>query len=250
MTHGERATKIREMCLKTLQRTKSGHLGSNSSIAEIIAVIYGGVLRKEDHFLLSKGHACLAVFSALALNGTIPEEWLDTYYENDGMLPGHITAGKIPGVEFSFGSLGHGLPVGCGMAKAMIDRKVMETEDGRVFVVLSDGEMQEGSNWEAALFASHHKLNNVVAIVDNNKLQCIDWVENVINIEPLAEKWRAFGWEVLEIDGHNVSQVENALLEKGEKPKCVIAHTVKGKDMGELENTIESHRFIPEFNQI
>lgn len=218
-------------------------------MADIMAVLYGGILNVDpqkpdwedrDRFILSKGHAALAVYCALVLKGFFSEDWLDTYYQNGGKLAGHMTAYGVPGVEASTGSLGHGFSIAVGMALAA----KRDEKKHRVFAVLSDGEMDEGSTWEPLMFASHHKLDNLVAIVDYNKIQSLDRVENTLNIEPFAAKWRAFGWEVKEVDGHNVEEVEKVLRDipfaEG-KPSCLIANTIKGKGVSWLENTIASH---------
>jgi transketolase len=246
------ALKIRRDVLNMIHRSQSFHVGGCLSIPEILAVLYGGILRVDprnpswpdrDRFIVSKGHAAAACYAVLAESGFFPKDWLDTYYQNGTRLPGHVTYG-IPGVEVSTGSLGHGLAVGCGMALA----GKRDKKSYRVFVLLSDGECDEGSTWEAVLFAPHHKLDNLVAIVDYNKIQSFGIVKEVLDLEPFAEKWRAFGWAVSEIDGHDITQIQNALStvprELG-RPTCIIAHTIKGKGFAAVENTLASHYRAP-----
>jgi len=228
---------------------KSAHAGGSLSIADLLAALYGGVLRVDskrpdspdrDRFILSKGHACAAFYAALAFRGFFPMEWLDTFYQNGGRLAGHATHSGVPGVEFSTGSLGHGLSVATGMA-------LTGKRDGapwRVFALLSDGECDEGSTWEPALFAPHHRLDNLVAIIDYNKIQSLGHTKEVLDLDPFAEKWRAFGWAVQEIDGHDMSKIIAALttipFTQG-KPSCLIAHTVKGKGVSFMEDKLLWH---------
>jgi len=251
------ATRIRVKVLRMVHRAKSSHVGGSLSIADLLAVLYGKMLRIDpsrpewpdrDRFILSKGHCCAAVYVALSERGFFPKEWLDSYYLSGSHLAGHITHG-VPGVEASTGSLGHGLPIGCGMALA----GKHDSQTYRVFVILSDGECDEGSTWEAALFAPHHQLDNLIAIVDYNKIQSFGTVKEVLDLESLGEKWRAFGWAVREIDGHNFEQIEDALLnvpfELG-RPSCVIAHTIKGKGVSFMENQLAWHYKPPNDEQL
>ena len=189
-----------------------------------------------------------AIYTTLAERGFFPMEWLETYYLNGSHLAGHVTYG-VPGVEASTGSLGHGLPIGCGIALA-------GKRDGkayRIFVLLSDGECDEGSTWEAALFASHHHLDNIIAIVDYNKIQSFGKVREVLNLEPLTSKWKSFGWAACEIDGHDFGQIEKTLLsvpfEPG-RPSCIIAHTVKGKGVSFMENQLAWHYMPPSGDEL
>jgi transketolase len=191
-------------------------VGSLLSMAEILAALYGGVLRvdpeqpdhpQRDRFILSKGHGCAAVYAVLAERGFIPTDWLETFYQDGSHLAGHIMHSGVAGVEASTGSLGHGLPIATGMALAA----KLNGSIYRTFAVLSDGECDEGSNWESALFAGHHKLDNLVAIVDYNKIQSLGRVQDVMKLEPLGAKWTDFGWSVHEIDGHNMTDVLAAL---------------------------------------
>jgi transketolase len=223
-------------------------------MAELLAVLYSGVLRvdparpdwpERDRFILSKGHGCAGLYAVLAERGFFPRSWLDGFYLDGSRLSGHITHPGVPGVEVSTGALGHGLPIGCGMALAA-------KRDGhgyRVVTLLSDGDCDEGSTWEAAMFASHHKLDNLVAVVDYNKIQSLGTVKETLDLEPFADKWRAFGWGVQEIDGHDVRQVEQALTSvpfSVGRPSCVIAHTVKGKGVSFMEHQVLWHYRAPD----
>ncbi|MGC1830154.1 MAG: transketolase [Candidatus Acidiferrales bacterium] len=245
---------IRRNTLAMIHRAKSSHAGSALSMADLLAVLYARILRvdparpdwpERDRFLLSKGHACAALYVVLAECGFFPAVWLDDFYQNGSHLAGHATHLGVPGVEVSTGSLGHGLSIACGMA-------VAGKRDGRpyrVFTLLSDGECDEGSTWEAVLFAPHHHLDNLIAIVDYNKIQSLGTVKEVLDLEPLAAKWRAFGWSVQEIDGHNLEQIEDALstvpAEPG-KPTCILAHTVKGKGVSFMEDKLLWHYRTPD----
>jgi transketolase len=237
---------------------KSSHLGSCFSIAEILAVLYGSILRVDpswpdwplrDRFLLSKGHAAAALYATLAERGFFSVEQLKSFYLSGSYLAGHITHVGVPGVEVSTGALGHGLSIACGMALA-------GKRDGRayrVFTLLSDGECDEGSTWEAALFAPHHGLDNLVAIVDYNKIQSLGAVKDVLNLEPFAAKWRAFGWAVQEVSGHSCAQIESTLREtpaEPGRPTCVLAHTVKGKGVSFMENQVLWHYRAPNEDEL
>ena len=242
------ATKVRTHCLRMTHNGKSGHIGSMLSMADLLGVLYQKILKvdpanpdcpQRDRFVLSKGHGGGAVFATLAEQGFFPKSWLMTYYTDGGKLSGHISH-YIPGVEFSTGSLGHGLPVAVGMALAA--RRKGHTH--RVFCLLSDGDCNEGSTWEAILMAGQHKLDNLTVIVDYNRVQALGQSEDVIDLEPFAQKIELFHWAVQEIDGHDYQQIERALstlpLEKG-KPSFVIAKTVKGKGVSWMENTVSCH---------
>ena len=246
------AIQIRAHVLRMTHRAKSSHIGGCLSIADLLGVLYGKVLKvnparpdwpDRDRFVLSKGHAAAVFYATLAEQNFFPLEWLNTYCQDGSPLGGHATRG-IPGVEVSTGSLGHGLPISCGMALA----GKRDRQSYRVFALLSDGECDEGSTWEAVLFAPHHKLDNLVAIVDYNKIQSFGTVEEVLDLEPLAKKWQAFGWAVTEINGHDFEQIEKALLsvpfEIG-KPSCIIAHTVKGKGVSFMEGQLAWHYRYP-----
>ncbi len=249
------AKSIRKNALKMVHRAKASHIGSALSITDILAVLYGQVMRfnpadqydrSRDRFILSKGHACVAVYSTLAEVGFIPKEQLDTYGDDFSWLMNHISH-KVNGVEFSTGSLGHGLPFGVGKALAAKAR----SETWRTFVLLSDGEMDEGTNWEALMFAAHHKLTNLTAIIDYNKLQSLDSIANTLGLEPFVDKLKAFGCKVHEIDGHDHGLIAEALSSiSDEKPTVIVAHTTKGKGVSFMENRVEWHYKNPNDEQL
>jgi transketolase len=251
------ARAIRAEAIKMVVAAKASHIGGALSMADLLAILYCEILRVKpehpdwpdrDRFILSKGHSCTGVYAALALLGFFPLSELQTYGQDGSRLMSHISH-KVPGVEFSTGSLGHGLPFGCGKALAAKRQK----KTWRTFVMLSDGELDEGSNWEAILFAPHHKLDNLIAIVDYNKIQSLGSVKEVLDLHPLAEKFRAFNWAVKEIDGHNHGEIRAALnsppWEAG-KPSCLIAHTVKGKGVDFMEDKLLWHYKSPDSAQL
>jgi transketolase len=240
---------IRIHALRMTSRGGSSHVGAVFSMADIMAVLYGGVLRVDpaqpkagdrDRLILSKGHAGAGVYAALAERGFMPVSRLDTHYQDGSKLSGHVSHKGVPGVEFSTGSLGHGLGVAAGMALGA----QLDGLSHRVFCVMSDGECDEGSVWEAVLFAAHHKLSRLVAVVDYNKIQSLAPVAETIALEPFAEKWRAFCWRVLECDGHNCAALLAALdapQASDGSPTVVIAHTTKGKGVSFMENSVLWH---------
>jgi transketolase len=243
------AARIRRHALHMTSSGGSSHIGSILSMTDIVAVLYGAVLRVDpsdpawpdrDRFILSKGHAGAGVYAALAERGFFPVETLTQHYRDGSNLSGHVSHKGIPGVELSTGSLGHGLSVGAGMAYgAQLDGRAH-----RVVVLLSDGECDEGSNWEAILFAAHHRLSNLCAVVDYNKIQSLKPVAETLGLEPFADKWRAFGWAVIEADGHDHEQLLAAFAEAAQtsdRPTCVIAHTVKGKGVPFMEHSVLWH---------
>lgn len=245
----ELARRIRIHALKMTSAGGSSHVGAVFSMADIVAVLYGGVLRVDparpawpgrDRFILSKGHAGAGVYAALAERGFFPREKLASHYQNGSDLSGHVSHKGIPGVELSTGSLGHGLSVGAGLAYgARLDGRTH-----RVVVLLSDGECDEGSNWEAILFAAHHRLENLVAIIDYNGIQSLAPVSETLALEPFAEKWEAFGWGVRDCDGHDHDALKQALSgppPRPGRPTVVIARTVKGKGVSFMENTVLWH---------
>lgn len=251
------AKRIRKHVVRMTNHAKASHVGSCLSLADILAVLYGAVLRVDparpgwpdrDRLILSKGHAAAAVYAALAEREFFPREWLTRYCDDGSPLPGHITHHNVPGVEVSTGSLGHGLPIGCGFAVAA----AADGRPSRVFVLMSDGECDEGSNWEAILFAGHHKLSNLMAVVDYNKIQSFGTVHDVLDLEPFAAKWANCGWRVREIDGHDHGELLQALSHpvESEKPTVVIAHTVKGKGVSFCENQLAWHYKSPNDEQL
>ena len=242
------ARRIRCQALRMVTRAKASHIGSALSIADIMAVLYGRFLRvnpaapkhpERDRFILSKGHACVAVYAALAETGFIDPALLESYGIDGSMLMAHISH-KVPGAEFSTGALGHGLPFGTGKALAAKRRG----QNWRTVVLTSDGDWGEGSNWEAALFAAHHGLDNLMCIIDYNKLQSLKTVHETLRLEPLHSKFEAFGWAVREVDGHDHGALSDALDTppwNAGKPMMLIAHTVKGKGVSFMENKVEWH---------
>ena len=251
------AKNIRAQALSMVHGARASHIGSALSISDVVAVLYGRILKidpknpaweERDRFILSKGHACVSVYAALAECGFISKDDLLTYGRDHSILMNHISH-KVAGVEFSTGSLGHGLPFGVG--KALAANRLKKT--WRTFVLLSDGELGEGSNWEAMMFAAHHQLEKLVAIVDYNKLQSLTTVDKTLRIEPLADKARAFGWAVREVDGHDHDMLgrtlSNECWERG-KPCFLIAHTTKGKGVSFMENSVEWHYKSPNSDQL
>jgi len=250
MLNKDFALKIRKHILNMVHNSGGSHLASALSIVDIISVLYNEIMKfdnnnpnwkNRDRFILSKGHACTPIYAALAELDFFSISDLELYGKNDSILMNHISH-KVKGVEFSTGALGHGLPFGVGKAKAA----KISNENWKTFVLLSDGELDEGSNWEAFMFASHHKLNNLTAIIDYNKLQSLDSIENTLGLEPLDKKFKSFGWDVFEVDGHDYLQISNALIESSNlNPKVIIAHTTKGKGVSFMENKVEWHYKTP-----
>ena len=257
MTTVEFAKAIRRHALEMVHAAKASHIGGVLSMADLLAILYLEVLRvrpdeprwpERDRFILSKGHCCTGVYAALALRGFISPEELKTYGQDASRLMTHISH-KVPGVEFSSGSLGHGLSFGCG--KALAAKRTGAA--WRTFVILSDGELDEGSNWEAILFAPQHRLESLVAIVDYNRVQSLGNVADVLDLDPLADKFRAFRWAVREVDGHDHAAIRAALesvpWEEG-KPSCLIAHTIKGKGVDYMEHQLLWHYRDPNEEQL
>ena len=247
---------IRRNGLEMSRISRGSHIGSVFSVAEIIAVLYTGILHvdpknpqmpERDRLILSKGHAGSAVYAALAETGFFPVEELKNHYANGSILSGHVSHKGIPGVEVSTGSLGHGLSIGAGMAMGAR----MNGEDWRTWVVLGDGECDEGSVWEAALQAAQFRLDRLVAVVDYNHMQSLFTVEKTLQLEPFEDKWRDFGWNAQSVDGHDVRALRAAFERaKGNagngKPSVVLAHTVKGKGVSFMENNILWHYRTPQ----
>ena len=249
----ELARRIRVHVLKMTSRGGGSHVASCFSIADVLAVLYKKILNVRatepkwegrDRCILSKGHAGAAMYAALAELGFFPVEKLLTHYQDGSDLSGHVSHKNVPGVELSTGSLGHGLGVACGLAYGA----KLDSKKHRVFTILSDGECDEGSVWEAILFAAHHKLVNLVAVVDYNKIQSLAKVSETLGLEPFADKWRSFGWAVVEVDGHDHARLEKVLSEipnQAGKPTCVMMHTVKGKGVSFMENSVLWHYRAP-----
>ena len=246
------ARRIRTHALRMTSIGGGSHIGAIFSCTDILAVLYGGILNVDpaaakhanrDRFVLSKGHAGAGLYAALAERGFFPVEKLLTHYQDGSDLCGHVSH-ELPGVDVSTGSLGHGLSIGAGMAYSA----TLKSASHRVFCLLSDGECDEGSTWEAVLFAAHHGLSNLVAIVDYNKIQGLAPVSKIVGLEPFADKWVAFGWGVREVDGHDHEALRTTLgavpFTPG-KPSCLIAHTTKGKGVSFMENTVLWHYRIP-----
>lgn len=242
------ARKVRLHCLNMVYRGESGHIGSMLSTADVYSVLYTRVLNvspeqpekeSRDRFILSKGHGGAALLATLAERGFFPMEWLNGYYQDNGKLSGHISH-HIPGVEFSTGSLGHGLPVACGMAMAAKQAK----KTHRVFCMVSDGDLNEGSSWEAIMLAGQHRWDNLIMLVDYNRLQALGASEDIIDLEPLAPKLEMFGWKVAAVDGHDCEAIEDVLLKlplESGRPSAVIFKTVKGKGVSFMENDYKWH---------
>jgi len=235
-----------------VNKGSSSHVGSALSCVDILSCLYTDFLNidpnnpkfpERDIFILSKGHAGAAVYATLSELRFFSEDKLLTHYQNGSDLSGHVSHKNVPGVEFSTGSLGHGLSVASGIALAQKKKGTKR----KTCVLLSDGECDEGSIWEAILFASHHKLNNLLAVVDYNKIQSLDSVSETLELEPFADKWNSFGWNVLEVDGHNHEQIVKALegIGENEEPTCIIAHTIKGKGVSFMEKTVLWHYRTP-----
>lgn len=252
MTSEQLAWKIRRHGIEMTHLSGGSHIGAVLSVADIIAVLYADVMKYDsenpnwdgrDRFILSKGHAGAAIYAALAECGFFDTEELKTHYANGSRLSGHVSH-HLPGVDFSTGSLGHGLSAGTGMAYAIKKDK----KDSRVFVVLGDGECNEGSVWEAAQFANHNKLNNLVAIVDYNHMQSMDFCDNTLEVVDMSQKWRAFGWNVIEINGNSHEELKKAFSDADaskEKPTVIVANTVKGCGISFMENDILWHYRFP-----
>jgi transketolase len=243
----ERSNYLRSLVVRALQGGNRGHIGSSMSLIEILRVLFDDILKfksndpsweDRDRLILSKGHGCLALYALLADKKFFNFSELDKFCHDDGMLGGHPERNKIPGVEASTGALGHGLSIGVGMALALKIRK----KSSKVFVIVGDGEINEGSVWEAAMCAGNHNLENLIVMIDYNKIQSYGFTEEVADLEPLVDKWKAFNFNVIEVDGHNVEEIKSILEKKpSKKPLAVICHTVKGKGIGFAENDPKWH---------
>ena len=239
----DRSIHLRRLVVRTLDGGARGHVGSSLSLLEIMRVLYDDVLNyraedpdweDRDRCILSKGHGCIGQYVLLAEHGFFPHETLDTFCRRDSILGGHPEAGKVPGIEASTGALGHGLPIGVGRAMGLRIKR----SKARVFVITGDGEINEGSVWEAAMSASKHRLSNLTVMVDYNKIQSAGPTDDILPLEPLADKWRAFGFGVAEVDGHDCDALRAVLgrlpLET-DRPSAIICHTIKGKGFGFAE---------------
>ena len=246
------AKEIRLDILRMVNLGSSAHVGSAFSCTDILACLYNTFLKidpanpedpERDIFILSKGHAGAAVYATLANFGFFSKEILDNHYKDNSDLSGNVSHKNIPGVEFSTGSLGHGLPVAVGVALGMKKK----SSNRKVCVLLSDGECDEGSVWEGAMFAAHHELTNLLCVIDYNKIQSLDTVENTLKLEPFAAKWTAFGWNVIEVNGHDHGELIQVLqsIRTAKRPTCLIAHTTKGKGVSFMENSVLWHYRTP-----
>lgn len=245
----QKAKEIRKKIIKMSFRGKGSHISSCLSITDILVVLYWDLLRinpkkpkekNRDRFILSKGHAACALYPILAEKGFFKNSYLDTYGRNNTLLGVHPEHGTLPGIEFSTGSLGHGLAAGAGMAFAA----KLNNSTSKTFVLISDAECDEGSIWETALFSAHRQIDNLVVIIDYNKLQAFGKTKDIANLEPFADKWKSFGWTVKEVDGHNLQQLSkllNSVPFVKNKPTAIIAHTIAGKGISFLENRFEWH---------
>ncbi len=245
----ERSLELRRLVVRALDGGKRGHIGSSLSLIEILRVLYDDVLRfdparpdwpERDRCILSKGHGCIALYALLADKGFFPPAELDRFCHVDAILGGHPERGKAPGIEASTGALGHGLSIGAGMALAAR----MQKRSSKVFVITGDGEINEGSVWEAALATGKHKLANLTVVVDYNKLQSAGTTREIQDLEPLADKWTSFGFQVREVDGHDVDALRTCFKNlpfDGAKPSAVIAHTIKGKGVSFAESDAAWH---------
>ena len=253
----KKAAQIRTDLLKMIYEAKTGHTGGSLSCTDILTVLYYSVMKinpsnpsweERDRFILSKGHSVESYYCILADKGFFPKEDLKTFSKFGSKLTGHPN-NEIPGIEMNTGSLGHGLPIAVGMALAA----KMDGESWRVFVLMGDGEQAEGSVWEGAMAATHYRLDNLIAIIDRNKLQMSGNTEDVMGLELLEEKWKSFGWEVIAVDGNDVEQLENALKSAPiikNKPTILMAYTKKGKGVSFMENVADWHHRIPTYEQL
>lgn len=249
---------VRARALEMVHRAKIGHPGGDLSAADILVTLYLGVMKFDaadpawpdrDRFILSKGHCSAALYAVLAAAGILDERLLSTFIDPLSPLNGHPDRNKVRGVEANTGPLGHGLPLATGCALAA----KMQKAHWRTFVLTGDGELQEGSNWEAALCASQYGLDNLVLVIDRNRIQQGDFTEKIISMDPLADKWRSFGWAVAEVDGHDCGELLRILkagpLTPG-KPTCIVAHTVKGRGVSFMENDPKWHHHPPSDNEL
>jgi len=241
---------IRLLILDMINKSKASHIASAFSIVDLLVVLYmfylGSPLKvlenKDSKFILSKGHAGVALYATLAKFGFFSLDKLNEYYSNGSNFSGHISSKGVPGVELSTGSLGHGAGYGAGIAYSY----KLDKRDGTIYVLVGDGECNEGTIWEMAIFAGHHKLNNLVLIVDFNRQQALGLTKEILNLEPLKEKFQAFEWDVLSIDGHDFNEIKASLSTSQNKPLCIIANTIKGKGVSFMEDNLLWHYRDPQ----
>ena len=250
------ARDVRVTILKTIETAGMGHVGGDLSVSDILTTLFLGVLRldpanphwaQRDRFILSKGHCAAALYTVLAMRGFFATELLSSFMAPMSPLNGHPNRRKVPGVEANTGPLGHGLPIAVGCALAARLAKA----DWRTFVVLGDGELQEGSNWEAAMTAGHQGLSGLTAVIDRNGLQQGARTEATSALEPLDDRWRAFGWDVIDVDGHDVDALYDVFTAPpGDRARCILARTVKGKGVSFMEDRVEWHHKVPSSDQV
>ncbi|MDJ0625592.1 MAG: transketolase [Candidatus Caenarcaniphilales bacterium] len=252
----ETANEIRKLALRAITKANSGHPGGSLSLTDILTVLYFNLLKHDpknpnweerDRVIISKGHASPGIYAALSLAGYFePEEFVNTFRQVRSKFQGHIDRLKVPGVEVSTGSLGHGLSIANGVALGLR----LESKKNKVYALLSDGELQEGQIWEAVMASAHYKLGNLTAIVDRNRIQLDGWTEETMALNPLADKFKAFGWEVKEIDGHNFSEIIDSIQSGSQrdltdKPLLILANTIKGKGVSFMEDKVAWHGVAP-----
>ena len=251
------AKNVRKSILKMTNNGKSSHVGSALSCTDILSVLYSNIIDVEkikdqlfdrDRFVMSKGHAGAALYAVLAEKGIINKDILLTHYQNGSNLSGHVSHKLLKGVEISTGSLGHGLPISIGIAYGLKINRM----NSNVFCLMSDGELDEGSNWEAFLFGAHHKLKNLIVIVDRNNLQSIKNTENTLALEPLDKKLLSFGWDVYKVNGHDHKEIENIIKQAKTTilPSIIIANTIKGKGVSFMENSVLWHYRAPDNSEL
>jgi transketolase len=242
----EAARKIRNLTIKIAEKSGTGHIASGLSMADILACLYFSEMRfgdgnaEADHFVLSKGHGAISLYATLSLKGFIDFDVVTEYHRLGSTMTSFPSEPFYRGLDFASGSLGHGASVSCGLALAA----KLDSSNKRVYCIVSDGECQEGAIWEAALFAGHHQLDNLTVVVDYNKLQALGKVGDIVTLEPFADKWRSFGWDTIPVDGHDVAALTNAFEKTSNKPKCIIADTIKGKGVSFMEGDLNWH-YLP-----
>ncbi len=243
------AKEIRKLTIAMIGELGIGHIGGAMSIVEVLGILYGKHLKADpahprakdrDRLVLSKGHAGPALYSALAAKGFFPREWLSTLNKGGTMLPSHCDRNKTPGIDMTTGSLGQGLSAACGIAVSL----KIDANPATVFAIIGDGESDEGQNWEAAMFAAHRKLSNLIAFTDHNKAQIDGSTDEIVSLGSLSEKWKAFGWNSVEVDGHDIAALDAAITTAKtsvDKPTMIVMHTVKGKGCDFCEGQVSSH---------